>query len=565
MPPTSHTDRRERVEVIALGLVTTALMLVPSQWSVGAVAGDPLGETDNHLWMLWRATTDLAGPVANLPDGVPIPLMDPINLPLFALGAWLDPLMGWTTLRVASVVLALVGGYAFSRCFAGHRGALVGMVALGAAPFFAGMLDFGITESWPVGLMALHLALLVRHARDGGWGTAVGAGLTLGGVALAGWYFAFFGLVLSATVAPALALRHRRPGVLLQGLLALAMVAPRFAEFLSLGGQWSHRWYPPSPTPPPHFREWRDLTLRGTDLLNLVLPHPEVLHPGKSSYLGLVTLALVAIGAARRPRVVLPLLAAAAPFLVLALGFWPRFAGHSIGVAGPPALFVEWVPQMLGLSHWERALVGALPFLAAAAAVAVDRVPRLARMAPWVALAVLLDSLALSGAAWPRTATPLGVPAGLASLPGRGGIVQLPFDNGREPFSDTPPRLYNRWQVLLDRPVSENYEGVDATLAASRLVGAAHNRCSLRDTLPPYYQVPPGQRDPTPPVGDALLAEVRMLRGWGYGWIVLHRDRCPTPAPAIQVLQAALGPGEARADGVWAWALPEADTPTPPE
>ena len=564
MPPTSHTDRRERVEAIALGLVAAGLILLPARWSLDAVAGDPLGETDNHLWMFWRATSDLTGPVANLPDGVPIPLMDPVNLPLFAVGAWIDPLLGWSTLRVASVLLALAGGYLWSRCFAGHRGALVGMVALGGAPFFAGMLDFGITESWPVGLLALHLTLLVRHARGGGWATALGAGAALGGVALAGWYFAFFGLVLSATVAPALALRHRRPGVLLQGLVALAMVAPRFVSFLSLDGQWSHRWYPPSPRPPPHFREWRDLTLRGTDLLNLVLPHPEVLHPGKSSYLGLVTLALVGIGLVRRPRVVAPLIAGAAPFLVLSLGFWPRVAGTSIGLPGPPALLVEWAPQMLGLSHWERALVGALPFLAAAAAVAVDRVPRLSRVAPLIALAVLVDSFALSGAAWPRTAYPLGVPEGLASLPGRDGVVQLPFDNGRAPFSDTPPRLYNRWQVRIDRPVSENYEGVDATLARSALVGAAHARCSLRDTLPPYYQVPPDRRDPAPPTGAALADELRTLRGWGYGWVVLHRDRCPTSAPAIQVLQAALGPGEPMADGVWAWPLPPVDAETPP-
>lgn len=564
MAPTPPSRRRAALEALALGALCATAFLWPAAWVPGGVAGDPLGETDNHLWMLWRATTDLPLPVANLPEGVGLPLMDPVNLLLFWPGALASPAAGWTTLRVGSVLLALAGGYALSRCAAGHRGALVGMVALGCAPFFAGMLDFGITESWPVGLLALHVALLVRHARAGGWGSAALAGLTLGGVALAGWYFAVFGLVVSATVVPALLWRSRRPGLVLQGGLALLLVLPRFLDFLALDDRWSHRWYPPSPRPPPHFAEWRDLTLRGTDLLNLVLPHPEVLHPGKSSYLGLVTLGLAAVGLWRRPRQALPWLAASLPFVVLALGFWPRVAGHSVGIPGPPTLLVELVPALMGLSHWERALAGALPFLAVAAAVGVDAVPRLRRAAPVLALAILVDSLALSGAAWPRTVIAPDTPAGLASLPGRDGVVQLPFDNGRAPFSKEPPRRYNRWQVTLDRPVSENYEGVDALLARSSLVAAAHGRCGQRSTLPPYYQPPPAMRSVDPPTGAALASELSDLRAWGYGWIVLHRDRCPTPARAIQALQEALGPGQALEDGDHAWALPGVDGREPP-
>ena len=38
-----------------------------------------------------------------------------------------------------------------------------------------GVVDFGITESWTVGWLALHVALLLRYARTGGARWAVGA------------------------------------------------------------------------------------------------------------------------------------------------------------------------------------------------------------------------------------------------------------------------------------------------------------------------------------------------------------------------------------------------------
>lgn len=559
---------RERGEATLLAILCTAVFVWPRRIGGDVVVGDALGETDNHLWMFWRATADLPGAVANLPEGIEIPLMDPVNLVFFAPGALLSPLAGWWLMLVGNVLLAHAGGYTLSRCFAGHRAALVGMVALGTAPFLAGMIDFGITESWPVGLFALHLALLVRYARQGGWWRAVGAGVLLGLVALCGWYFAFFGVVLSAVVVPPLLWTVRRGvpwtrplGLLLQGLLALGMVLPRFLSFRAMQGQWNHRWYPPSPQVPGPLLEWRDLTVRGTDLLNLVLPHPEVLHPGKSSYLGVVVLALVGVALWRRWRVALPLVAAAVPFLVLALGYWPTVAGARVGVPGVPWLLVKVAPSLLGLSHWERALVGALPLLAAGVAVGVDAVPRLHRWAVALCALILVDSLALSGAAWPRGAHALAPPAGLAGLPGRDGVIQLPFDNGRAPFSQDPARLYNRWQVALDRPVSENYEGPDALLVRSRLVAAAHAACRQRSTLPPYYQPPPEMRDPPPPKGRELEADLRRLRAWGYGWVVLHRSRCDGSPNVIQLLDRTVGGGQELSDGDWAWRLPPAESP----
>lgn len=554
--PAAPTRRRAALEALTVGCCALVVLAWPSLLGSEVLVGSPLGETDNHLWMFWRELTSLPRPVTNLPQGVPLPLMDPTNLPLYALGGVVSPVAGWWTLRLGNLVLALVGGYALSRCVAGHRGALVGMVALGAAPMLAGMFDFGITESWPVGWMALHAAALVQLGRTGRPWLVGAAGVTLGLVALSGWYFAFFGLVLEALLVPVLLWRHRRWGLVFQGGLALAMVLPRFLAFLAAQGHWQPRWMLPSPTPPPWRPDWADVTPRGTDLLNLVLPHPNVLHPGKSSYLGLVVLALAAVGVWRRPRVAIPLVLAAVPFCVLALGYWPTIAGHPIGTMGAPWFLLRVSKSVLGLTHWDRALVGALPFFAAAAAVGVDALPRLSRVAPLLAGLVLADSLVLSGVAWPRTAYPAEVPTGLRQLEGRDGVVQLPFDNGRQPFSGEPPRLYNRWQVFLDRPVSENYEAVDALLLESDLVAAVHGRCRQRATLP-LSMLPPRERlHLALPTGKVLRAEISALREQGYGFVYLHADRCPDLASAHDALDTTLGPGEVLVGGDRLWRLP---------
>ncbi len=546
--------RQDRVVGLAVAIVAAVATLWPVLPGVDVVVGDPLGETDNHLWMLWRAARG-GGVVGNLPVGVDLPLMDPVNLPPYALGALVGPAVGWALLRAWNVGLAMAGGYALARCFAPARAAWVGMVALGVTPFLAGVMDFGITESWPLGWLALHAALLVQHARHGGRGKALAAGVALGMVALSGWYHAFFGLVLEAMLVPALLWRHRRPGTVLQGLAALGMALPSFVDLLARADQWSPRWRPPSPGPPGPRADWAELPVYGTDLLTFLLPHPDAVHPSKSVYVGGVVVLLAAWGLVRRPRVAGPLLALAGPFFLLALGYWPTVAGKALGFPGLPWLVVEVAPPMNGLSHWHRAVAGGLPFVAAAAAVGAAA---LSEKRVWILLfcgLVTADAVGFGGTAWPRSTTPLDAPASLRELPGAGGVVQLPFDNGRVPFSAEPARIYQRWQVVHERSIAENYEGQDAVLVRSRLVAAADARCLVSSTLPPYYQPPPEMRDPEPPTGEALAAERAWLRAGGLAWIVVHRARCRTPAPAIQLLDRLLGPGTHHADGDVSWAL----------
>jgi hypothetical protein len=534
-----------------LAVAAGLLFLWPARGPWGAAPGSPLGEVDNHLWMFWMARLRLLGDervLANAPDGFDLPLMDPINLPLWLLGAPLGP--GWALLllQLAHVGLAMAGGWLLSRQFAGPAGARVGMVALGTAPFLGGVLDFGLTESWGVGLLALHAAFLVRHAREGRARDAVAAGLFLGACALSGWYLATFALAVELVLVPWLLWQSRRPGLVLQGGLALAMALPPFLRFLEVRDRWAGRWHPPPERPLAFRPSWAELPYYGTDALNFVLPRLDSDAPSKAVYLGLVGLALAAFGLWRRPRLVGPLLGVAALPLALALGHWPSVGGHALGLRGPAWWLADRLPAFEALSHWHRAVGGALPFLAAAAAVGAEELGRRARRAALLLpLLVVADGLVGAPTAWPRAAVPLEVPVALLALPGEGGVVQLPFDNARAEFGDEPARLFNRWQVLHGHPVSESYESVDALLVRSPLVALADRRCGNPPTLPPEQRPPPGvargagldgeDRDPA-----RVAAELDRLRAWGYRSLVLHRGRARTPDDAERLLRRWLGP-----------------------
>jgi len=296
----------------------------------------------------------------------------------------------------------------------------------------------------------------------------------------------------------------------------------------------------------------------GTDLLNLVLPHLDTERPSKAVYLGLVVLVLCVLALWKQPRKVAILVLLIGPLLVLTLGTWPTVAGHPVGIRGPAWYLVDWFPSLRGLSHWHRAVGAVVPFLGAMAAVGASVVlgwvPARFRTAAALALCGLLvvDGVALSQTAWPRRGIVPEVPASLTSLE-PGGVIQLPFDNARVPFTETSARLYNRWQVVHGRRVSENYEGVDVVLAGSVLVSAADVVCGLRPTIPRDQQAARRDSASLREMGEAELAqEVAQLRGWGYRWIVLHSDRARTPGRARELLTDALGDSkQVQGDHIW--------------
>ena len=536
---------------LTLALGCAVAFLWPTGSPVEQALGDPLGETDNHLWMFWRARARLAGAdcVVNAPDCLDLPLMDVVNLPAWLLGALISPTFGLYVVAVAAVAIGMVGGWVLGREVAGAPGATVAMVATGCAPFLAGVIDFGITEAWPIGWLALHLGLALRTARTRRWSDALWAGLALGATALAGWYMALWALIVEAGLVIWLVWRaSSRRGLLgliaAQGVVALACVLPALTRFLAVQEQWEPRFRAPPPGAYPWRPNWHELPIFGTDLLNLVLPRLDPVAVSKSCYLGIVVLALAVLGVARRPAVAGPLLLIATPLVVLSLGYWPTVAGHPLGVPGPAYFLVGLVEPLSGISHWHRAVGGAVPLFAAAAAVGASSLPRVRGVVPLLAVLVAADGIALSQTAWPRTTFPVTAPSVLAQLPGDGGVIQLPFDNGRRDFSDEPARIYNRWQVVHEKPVAENYEGRDALLFSSRLVASANTEAGVPTTLPPYYQPPANLGDASKLADQAVLAaEVAQLRAWGYRWIVLHRTRAHRPAATIRLLDGWLGRG----------------------
>lgn len=530
-----------------MGVCTVFLWTDRAPWV--AIPGHAFGETDNHLWMFWRAVQGLHGDptmLINAPAGLTLPLMDPVNLPPLLALWWAGPGIAWTGLRIWNMALALAGGWLLCREVAGPRGAVVGMVTLGAAPFLAGMHDFGITESWPAGWLAFHVAFLLRHARDGARRDAVLAGLCLGAVALSGWYMALFGLLAEALVVPVLWWRTRRAGLVWQGLIGLAMALPALWIHLDAardGGLWEGRWHAPSRKPVPRV-SWMLRHMYGADLWSFVLPRWDAAPLGQSVYLGLANLALAGVGLQRRPRVVVPLFLVVLVFVALACGYWPTLAGRPLGFAGPAHWLVDAVPPLAAVSHWHRAVGAALPFLAAAVAVGVESLPDWRPLRWLLAGLVLAEGIVCAVVPWPRSTTPMDAPFVLMTLPdepGPSGVIQLPFDNGREPFSQSPARLYNRWQVLHGHPVSENYEGRDALLDASPLVAAFDHATGVPFRGPPSHR--PRSVATALPEGVARVEAVRSLRAWGYRWVVLHADRAKTPEAASKLIEEVLGRG----------------------
>lgn len=556
----------------AWAALTAALVLLPAGDPRVALLGSELGEADNHLWMFWQAGQALAGrpgPWFDLPEGRAPPLMDPVHLPIWLMGALIDPVVGWNLLQAACLGLALLGGHRLGRAAGGDGAALPTMVALGSAPFLTGVFELGVTEAWSVGLLALHAALLLELARAPTAARTLGAGALLGLYALTGWYSALFGLVAELPLllwarARGAKLRHLLP----QGLVGLALVLPQLILTLQRGAHWAQRVRPPSPQAPPFREDWDRVFVQGADLLAFLKPSLDAQDPSTTVYLGLVLLALAGAGLVLRGRQARPPLLVALPLCLLALGHWPRLAGHALGPWGPAAWLADRVELLQGVSHWQRAVGPALPFLALAATTGLLALPLGPRLRAGVLLLLLADARALAPTAFPRRAYPVQAPASLLALreesPGQ-GIIQLPFDNGRPMFAATPARLYDRWQVRHGLPRSEDYEGPDDLLRDSALVAGWQAATGQVPTLPPE-QLPPRARRAQPPLTEPaeVQAGLRELRARGYALVVLHRARCPEPDRAQAAVEAALGPArEVGEDRVWRLDAPTLKAPRP--
>lgn len=511
---------------VATALVGTAIFLWPARWGL---VGDPHGETHHHLWALAEA---LLGLEVNFPVGWRVPLMDPPNLPAFALGWLWSPVVAYNLVAVSNVLLAALGGWRLGHQVGGRAGAWVAMPAVAWSPFLGGAVEFGVTEAWPLGWYALHVAEMLALRRAPSTGRALLAGTFLGVFALSGWYHAAFALVVS----PLLAFFVRRRAVVVVGLVALALVLPRLVDLLPHLGVWADR--AAGLSAPTDIRAWTRAERYGTDLASF-LPAWDVVTPSYSVYLGVVTVALAALGG----RAGWPFLAMALPLWVLALGHWLRWRGDVLVEHPLPAgWLVSTFDTAQFVTHWYRAAGPATVLLAAAAAAGAARVPR---WAPLLAAAVLVDGLAFARTRWPRVAAPLSLPAELATMRAlEGPIFELPVDDNRTPPERAGSRRpYWVWQLFHRQPVAENYEGSDSALRLSGQARALQAGCG---GLPVSR---PGATD----AGEvASGSDVVTLAELGFRHVVVHASLAP--AGCVAHVEATLGP--ATTAGAWALSPP---------
>jgi hypothetical protein len=298
--------------------------------------------------------------------------------------------------------------------------------------------------------------------------------------------------------------------------------------------------------------DWRHGSAGGTDPLNLILPTVSRTELTRTVYLGIVALVLAGIGARARDARLAWI--GVALFGVLAVGRHAVFAGHPIGGPAPmPAAWLTWAfPFLAGVQGWYRAAGIAAVFLAPAAALGADTVGRRVQMLALAGL-VAADGLGMSDAPWPRPTYDPRPPASIAAVPGEGAALWLPFDHGDRRWPAGVPRVWQRWQPWLGRPVSEAYEAADALLA-NPLVAFADAACMggrvRADDRFPTPAVP--AVEPTAEEGRAAVADLRAGR---VDVIAVVRPRALTPNRCVAVLERHLGPAKGHNEDVIWWAL----------
>ena len=515
--------------------------------------GAPELEADNHLWMLWRASVG-GGPWAAWPEGFDKPLMDLPHLPVYWVGSWVSPAVGYALCWLVDVALAAAGGFLLAREVGASRpAALVGLVATACLPVMAGLLSFGISEGWPVGAYSLYLWAALRLARTGALGDLALAAATLALFALTGWYHALFAL-LAAPVVVGWAHAHgahvRR--VVAAGLAAVVLVLPVLWRFVAQGHASDLAERAPQAFEPR--ADWLHSPSWGVDLLALVTPTLQDLPLSRTAYLGVSVLLLAALSGRRQRWAWV----GAVWMAIFTLGHHLTVAGVPIPSPEPVRLPAAWlsaaVPVLYGLANWYRAAGMVGVFLAPLAALGAQRLAGARSGVLAVLLAVVwLDLTVLSDAPWPRIHYAREAPKSLLAVPGEGPLLLFPFDNGQRRWPQRVPRAYQRWQVDLQRPLTEHYEGPDPLLEVP-VVAWIDRRCHGSRPLMDVWA-----REQTVPEHAPALAEgqaqLGALAGQGLEAVAIVLPRAVDPRGCRREAEHYLGRPAGGDDTVIWWTL----------
>ncbi|MCB9795739.1 MAG: hypothetical protein H6741_23845 [Alphaproteobacteria bacterium] len=518
MPRPSADTLRALAAALLLPLV--ALWPLPLVRGQGLLSA-PGQEAADHLFGLWAArragdwlvveTTQV-----EFPEGLRFVLVDPLHLPVYALGEWVSPSFGYNLVLYVGLVVSALGVGLLTRRLGGQ--AWVG-AALGAwAPPLVSSVSEGQTENFALGWVAIQLWLLLRYLDTGKalWGA--GAALGLAACFYGGPYNGVFAALLSAAVG--LWWVRRRPGVLAVGAGALALVMP--LALAILGERFEHlpgssaRAELPPPTGLLH--GFRGGLRHGVDLSDPFFPAfltggtHEIAHTG---YLGLSVLLLAGLTLWRR-RELWPWVAGAAAFVGLSLGFHLYLGGEALRIGGhavlaPVGVLTSLVPELGRLSRWYRAAGVAFLLLAPLAALACR--PR------WLVGIVLVDLLWLSPVPWPHPVVTSRFGEALSELEGPGALLEVPHHQDhptRRP--DTDENLYAA--TFHGRPLSGSFLGIPGWLAKKSEYMALQRV---------------GQSG-----GDAT-APLRFFYGEGFRWLAWYPEYARLSPQGRRALDAALG------------------------
>ncbi len=526
-----------------IGLLAIAILLTwPQALHSASLYGAAGGEVDNHYWMYWVATQRVVvaisghtlGPLTDVPHGWEIPLMDPINLPIWWSAAWIRPEVGYTAVLWVNLMLAGFGAGKLAMAIHARTGAgatkgsdalafWAGAVAGMASPPLLGFMNFGIAEAWTVGWLGLHAAYLLRWGETGERRALVLAAAAAAAVWASGWYNAAFLLMLE----PFLWVAARRWSLALP-VAAVVAALPRLPALWETHANfalWSSRLTGICTAIPN--RGWLARPFCGADLLALIRPSPEPLLVSHAMYVGLVAVGLAGFGVVRRPsRSTMALVAAIGVLWAFSLGTTLRIAGQPSPLPMPAGLATALLPQLRAITHWERAEVPAGMLLAGLVGAAVARLPRWGGIV--AGLLLLVDTLGFGGQQFPRQSYATDAPAELRTLDGTGALLLIPVDNTFDAPQNRSRRPYNQWQVDFGRPVSENYEGPD-DVTKYPAIKYLNYTCGVR----------PGPGERPPRVWD--LGELRSLHDVGYDWIVVVPELARDPAACEAAVTGAFG------------------------
>lgn len=533
-----------------LPTLTTALPAAPDQ------------EGATHLWGLWAALESgnpliLQTDLIAFPVGAPMVLVDPGNLPWFALGNLIGPIAGYNAVVLGGAFLTAVAGAMLALQTDGDP--TLGAVLGAACPTALGHAAEGMTEGAGVGWVGIHLALLLAVRREGRPWQCVAAALSGAAAWYTGPYNGVWAALLGATLGlgtlPGLAGGTWRPVARLLGVAAgmLALVSP--LAFAVLGIRPAGQPGSAGRSGLPAVQDWPDRFRggleTGADLLDPLLPVFLTGHEAPvphTAYVGLV-LFLVALLSVLRDRRRWPWLLGAAAFSALSLGPWIYVAGRAVRVGdalvpGPAAGLMLLVPGLARVTRWYRA--GAVAgLLLAGVASAVSRRPAV-RAA--VAVCVLGDALLLAPLAWPFFGSAPPDATSYAALDQPGALLEIPPATTGEP----PP---GRWrdrtvlaQVFHGRPVGGGAMGIRQS-DRSR---------ALQEHLEHVM------------TGGAMPArEVERTLQAGFRYVAVYPEYRSMPHAAGSRLRACLGPPLAASPEVWLFDLgvapaggcPASDTP----